>query len=81
MTQNQTEISRVRNLERIQMGSHEVEPWYFSPYPAEFTDCDLVYICEFCLSYFGNDTQFKRHRKKCTLYHPPGNEIYRDDNV
>ncbi|TKA35842.1 hypothetical protein B0A54_12287 [Friedmanniomyces endolithicus] len=81
MTQNQTEISRVRNLERIQMGQYEIEPWYFSPYPAEFTDCDLVYICEFCLCYFGDNTQFGRHRKKCTLFHPPGNEIYRDDNV
>ncbi|KAK5740781.1 Histone acetyltransferase [Elasticomyces elasticus] len=81
MTQNQTEISRVRNLERIQMGPYEIEPWYFSPYPAECTDCDLVYICEFCLCYFGNTTQFGRHRKKCTLFHPPGNEIYRDDNV
>ncbi|KAK3116820.1 Histone acetyltransferase [Teratosphaeriaceae sp. CCFEE 6253] len=81
MTQNQTEISRVRNLERIQMGAYEIEPWYFSPYPAEFTDCDLVFICEFCLCYFGSTTQFGRHRKKCALFHPPGNEIYRDDNV
>merc|ERR1711939_39484 len=31
-TQNQTEISRVRNLERIQMGGFEIEPWYFSPF-------------------------------------------------
>lgn len=81
MTQNQTEISRVRNLDRIQMGKHEIEPWYFSPYPAEFTDCDMVYICEFCLSYFGSNFQFGRHRKKCQLLHPPGNEIYRDENV
>nr|POE72472.1 histone acetyltransferase esa1 [Quercus suber] len=81
MTQNQTEISRVRNLERIQMGMHEIEPWYFSPYPAEFSDCDMVFICEFCLGYFGDKTRFTRHRHKCTLLHPPGNEIYRDDNV
>ncbi|KAF7193842.1 Histone acetyltransferase, partial [Pseudocercospora fuligena] len=81
MTQNQTEISRVRNLERVQMGDSEIEPWYFSPYPAEFTDVDMVYICEFCLSYFGSQFQFGRHRKKCTLHHPPGNEIYRDENV
>jgi histone acetyltransferase HTATIP len=81
MTQNQTEISRVRNLERIQMGEYEIEPWYFSPYPAEFTDCDMVYICEFCLCYYGSATQFTRHRKKCQLFHPPGNEIYRDENV
>ncbi|KAK4574700.1 Histone acetyltransferase [Recurvomyces mirabilis] len=81
MTQNQTEISRVRNLERIQMGTWEIEPWYFSPYPAEFTDSDIVYICETCLSYHGTPTQFQRHRSKCTLLHPPGNEIYRDDNI
>lgn len=81
MTQNQTEISRVRNLERIQMGGYEIEPWYFSPYPAEFTDVDLVYICEMCLGYFGSATQFRRHRHKCQLFHPPGNEIYRDANV
>lgn len=81
MTQNQTEISRVRNLTRIQMGEYEVEPWYFSPYPSEFTDSDLVYICEFCLEYLPSFKPFSRHRAKCTLLHPPGNEIYRDDRV
>ncbi|KAI4165416.1 MAG: hypothetical protein LQ342_000825 [Letrouitia transgressa] len=81
MTQNQTEISRVRNLQRIQMGKHEMEPWYFSPYPSPYTDTDMVYICEFCLSYAPSLKQFERHRAKCTLLHPPGNEIYRDDHV
>lgn len=81
MTQNQTEISRVRNLDKIQMGKYEVEPWYFSPYPIDFVDADMVYICEFCLSYYGEVTSFERHRTKCTLMHPPGNEIYRDPNV
>ncbi|KAF2659155.1 histone acetyltransferase ESA1 [Lophiostoma macrostomum CBS 122681] len=81
MTQNQTEISRVRNLDKIQMGKYEVEPWYFSPYPIDFVDSEMVYICEFCLSYYGEVTSFERHRSKCTLLHPPGNEIYRDDNV
>ncbi|KAL9585749.1 MAG: hypothetical protein Q9212_001331 [Teloschistes hypoglaucus] len=81
MTQNQTEISRVRNLQRIQMGKHEMEPWYFSPYPQPFTEADMVYICEFCLSYYDALKPFERHRVKCTLLHPPGNEIYRDDYV
>lgn len=81
MTQNQTEIARVRNIERIQMGAHEIEPWYFSPYPTEFSECDMVYICELCLLYFASERQFRRHRSKCTLMHPPGNEIYRDDYV
>ncbi|KAI9731382.1 MAG: Histone acetyltransferase [Cirrosporium novae-zelandiae] len=81
MTQNVGEVSRVRNLSRIQMGRYEMEPWYFSPYPSAFQDSDMVYICEFCLSYFGSRTPFARHRVKCTLQHPPGNEIYRDDYV
>ena len=81
MTQNQTEISRVRNLGHIQMGAYEMEPWYFSPYPSSFTETDTVYICEFCLSYYSSNQTFTRHRAKCTLLHPPGNEIYRDDFV
>ena len=64
-----------------QMGKHEMEPWYFSPYPESFQDADLVYIDEFCLSYFDNKCSFERHRSKCTLTHPPGNEIYRDDYI
>ena len=81
MTQNQTEISRVRNLTKIQMGAFEMEPWYFSPYPDSYTEADCVFICEFCLSYADSLKTFERHRAKCTLLHPPGNEIYRDDSV
>lgn len=81
MTQNPTEIHRVRNLDRLQMGKYDVEPWYFSPYPDSFSDVDMVYIDEFCLSYFDNQRAFERHRTKCTLVHPPGNEIYRDDYI
>ena len=81
MTQNQTEISRVRNLNRIQIGNFEMEPWYFSPYPSAFASADTVYICEFCLSYYASLQTFTRHRAKCTLLHPPGNEIYRDNTI
>ena len=34
MTQNQAEVSRVRSLNRIQMGTFEIEPWYFPPLPS-----------------------------------------------
>lgn len=81
MVQNHAQLHLVRNIEKIQMGKHEIEPWYFSPYPASFTDKPLIYIDEFCLSYFSSLKSFQRHRAKCTLYHPPGNEIYRDDAI
>lgn len=81
MTQNQAEISRIRNIMKIQFGQFDLSPWYFSPYPEEFAQEEVMYICEFCLSYFSDTKSFTRHRHKCTLLHPPGNEIYRDDYV
>ncbi|KJZ69681.1 Histone acetyltransferase ESA1 [Hirsutella minnesotensis 3608] len=81
MTQNPAEISRIRNISRVQFGSNDLFPWYFSPYPEVFGQEDVIFICEFCLSYYGDEKAFMRHRKKCTLQHPPGNEIYSDDYV
>ncbi|PHH83566.1 hypothetical protein CDD82_7127 [Ophiocordyceps australis] len=81
MTQNPAEISRIRNITKVQFGRHDLFPWYFSPYPEAFGQEDVVFICEFCLSYYGDEISFTRHRKKCALQHPPGNEIYRDDYV
>lgn len=81
MVQNHAQLHLVRNLNLLQMGKFTIEPWYYSPYPQEFTDVDLVYIDEFCLSYFSSKKAFERHRAKCQMTHPPGNEIYRDDFV
>jgi histone acetyltransferase HTATIP len=81
MTQSHSEISRVKNLNKLQIGRHEVESWYFSPYPAEFAHLPVLYICEFCLSFYPSPTMLRRHRTKCTLHHPPGNEIYRHEDI
>ncbi|KDN42070.1 putative ESA1-histone acetyltransferase [Tilletiaria anomala UBC 951] len=81
MTQSVHEIARVKNLNKIQMGKHEMETWYFSPYPIEYAHLDTLYICEMCLSYFPSSLVLARHRKKCTLLHPPGNEIYRHEDI
>lgn len=81
MTQNPHEVARVRNVNKIIMGKYQIEPWYFSPYPIELTDEYYLYIDDFTLEYFGSKKQYERSRKKSTLRHPPGNEIYRDDYV
>lgn len=81
MTQQHSEVSRVKNLKSIQMGRHRVESWYFSPYPIEYAHIDILYICEYCLSFYPSPLMLKRHLTKCTLRHPPGNEIYRDEKV
>ncbi|KAI8089718.1 acyl-CoA N-acyltransferase [Halteromyces radiatus] len=81
MTQCVSEVARVKNFNSIQMGKHEVETWYFSPYPVEYAYCDTLYICEFCLSYYASRRQLERHRLHCQLHHPPGNEIYRHNDI
>lgn len=78
MTQSVGEVARVKNLNRIQIGRNEVEAWYFSPYPVEYAHLDVIFLCEFCLSYFPSQFMLGRHLKSCTLRHPPGNEVYRD---
>ncbi|ORX82627.1 hypothetical protein K493DRAFT_331792 [Basidiobolus meristosporus CBS 931.73] len=81
MTQCVNEVARVKNLNRIQMGKYEIEGWYFSPYPPQFAHAELIYICEFCLCYFLSLKIYSRHRSKCELLHPPGNEIYRHEDI
>ncbi|KAG5654387.1 Histone acetyltransferase [Sphagnurus paluster] len=81
MTQSISEIARVKNLNRLQIGKHEVDAWYFSPYPKEYAHLPVLYICEFCLSFFPSPMMLSRHRQRCTLLHPPGNEIYRHEDI
>jgi len=70
-------VTRIKNIQLIYLGRHLIEPWYFSPYPQELSQCPIVYICEFCLKFMKSVKCLERHRQKCKLFHPPGNEIYR----
>lgn len=81
MTQSVSEVARVKNFDFIQMGAHEIETWYFSPYPVEYAATGRLFICEMCLSYFPSAYTLKRHRTKCAMTHPPGNEIYRHEDI
>ncbi|KHJ99047.1 MOZ/SAS family protein, partial [Oesophagostomum dentatum] len=62
-------------------GSFEINTWYSAPYPQEYAHVPILHICEFCLKYMKTETILAQHMKKCEWRHPPGNEIYRDNNV
>lgn len=82
MIQNDIQLlARMRNFKKVYIGPYEVEPWYFSPYPIEFTENSVLYVDDFTLQFFGSRKRFDRFREKSTLRHPPGNEIYRDEQV
>jgi len=75
------EITKVKNINAIEIGRYEIDTWYFSPYPEEFAKCPILYICEFCLKYMKKKKTLIRHKLKCDLRHPPGNEIYRSSSL
>lgn len=79
------EITKVKNVSNVIFGEHDIECWYYSPFPKEYTPdgvVDYLYFCEFSLRFFKTKTELARYQKKPGLLrHPPGNEIYRDDEV
>jgi len=72
---------RTCKIDMIQLGLNRMQPWYFSPYPKEFSSLECLYLCEFCLQPFGSSWSLARHECKCELHHPPGSQVYNDGNV
>ncbi|KAJ2401148.1 Histone acetyltransferase, partial [Coemansia sp. RSA 2559] len=68
-------------VKKIRIGAYEIDSWYMSPYPDEYSRHPLLYICEFCLKYMKSEYTYRRHCMKCAQRHPPGDEIYRDGNI
>ncbi|XP_077594867.1 histone acetyltransferase KAT6B isoform X2 [Stigmatopora nigra] len=65
----------------IEIGKYEIQTWYSSPYPPEYSRLQKLYLCEFCLKYMRSKNILQRHTKKCGWFHPPANEIYRKDGL
>ncbi|CAD6196077.1 unnamed protein product [Caenorhabditis auriculariae] len=74
-------LTRIRNIDAIELGRFRIQPWYFSPYPQQLTHLPCIFICEFCLKYLKSDTCLRRHMAKCNINHPPGNQIYSKDSL
>uniref|UniRef100_A0A8C8CG00 Histone acetyltransferase KAT5 n=1 Tax=Oncorhynchus tshawytscha TaxID=74940 RepID=A0A8C8CG00_ONCTS len=85
-------VTRMKNIDCIELGRHRLKPWYFSPYPQELTTLPILYLCEFCLKYLKSLKCLQRTcrhilfsssliQTKCNLRHPPGNEIYRKGTI
>ena len=68
----------------LQFGRYRLRPWYSSPFPAEYfegPEPGILYICEICLKYMCSPITFERHVPKCREKYPPGNEIYRKEDL
>eukprot|EP00249_Psilotum_nudum_P004866 c18351_g1_i1 orf=345-1550(+) len=75
------EKTKVKNIQVVELGKHEIDTWYYSPFPEEYSNEHKLYICEFCLKYMKKRKTLQRHKEKCQLVHPPGDEIYRTSAI
>lgn len=68
-------ITRMKNIECIELGRHRLKPWYFSPYPQELTALPILYLCEFCLKYLKSLKCLQRHLVRITAGSPAWNLV------
>lgn len=71
-------FSQSSRIRFIQFRDYEIQTWYTAPYPEEYSKNRMLYICEHCLKYMSSKYILHRHKLKCDMFHPPGNEVYRD---
>ena len=48
-------------LRKIEIAGLEVETWFPSAYPPEYSSLKKIHICEFCLKYTKTAGQLKHH--------------------
>lgn len=74
-------ITKVKYIDKIQIGKYEIDAWYFSPYPEEYGKQPKLWICEYCLKYMRLEKTYRYHQSQCTWRYPPGREIYRKGTI
>ncbi|KAI8335475.1 acyl-CoA N-acyltransferase [Chlamydoabsidia padenii] len=73
--------SGLSKINKIRFGDYLINTWYTAPYPEEYSQHSVLYICEHCLKYMNSEFVARRHKTKCSIKHPPGDEIYRDGAI
>ncbi|MBN3323704.1 KAT8 acetyltransferase, partial [Atractosteus spatula] len=74
-------ITKVKYVDKIQIGNFEIDAWYFSPFPEDYGKQPKLWICEYCLKYMKYEKTFRYHLTQCQWRQPPGKEIYRKSNI
>ncbi|WVW85215.1 hypothetical protein I302_107253 [Kwoniella bestiolae CBS 10118] len=77
------DTGKLEKINKIRFGQFDIDTWYSAPYPEEYVYVPdgRLWLCEFCLKYMKSGFVAGRHRLKCKVRHPPGDEIYRDGAV
>lgn len=52
-------ITKVKYIDKVQIGRYEIDTWYFSPYPDEYGKQPKLWICQYCLKYMKMDKTYR----------------------
>ncbi len=55
------QITKVKYVDKIQIGNFEIDAWYFSPFPEDYGKQPKLWICEYCLKYMKYEKTFRYH--------------------
>ncbi len=55
------QITKVKYVDKIQIGNFEIDAWYFSPFPEDYGKQPKLWICEYCLKYMKYEKTFRHH--------------------
>ncbi|CAG9537645.1 unnamed protein product [Cercopithifilaria johnstoni] len=75
------ELLVLPRIHTITIGDFELEPPYTSPLPLELVRKGHIYVCEKCLDFKESEETLERHASKCWMNFPPGDEIFRQDDI
>ena len=73
------EKTKLKNVHSIELGRHDMDAWYYSPYPGEFGKCSKLFVCQYCFKYMRKAKTCFRHKEECGMKHPPGKRVYRHE--
>lgn len=65
------QITKVKYVDKIQIGNFEIDAWYFSPFPEDYGKQPKLWICEYCLKYMKYEKTFRHH-----LVSPASSDFY-----
>lgn len=62
------QITKVKYVDKIQIGNFEIDAWYFSPFPEDYGKQPKLWICEYCLKYMKYEKTFRYHLVSSALF-------------
>lgn len=65
----------------MELGKHELDAWYYSPFPEPYAGCHKLFICEYDLKYFRKKRTLLKHLATLPRKAPPGTEIYKSGSI